>query len=170
MRHLSAAVSRFTSLNPAPTTCMAPGSSICAGISGTPTRGRNNARGVARPKDRLNELGGLVGRPIFIPKVYDGQRDKSFFFFTYTKDKRPVTPTLVVGTVPTARMKQGDFSELPASQVIYDPATTGWRHSHSVPGQRHPSESLQQYLHRSLLAAIPNPTRPSLTNNLDFRE
>ena len=126
----------------------------------------NNARGVARPKDRLNELGGAVGGPIFIPKVYDG-RNKSFFFFTYTKDKRPVTPTLVVGTVPTARMKQGDFSELPASQVIYDPATTAGGTRTPFPGNVIPQNRFSS-ISRNLLAAIPNPTRPSLTNNFDF--
>lgn len=126
----------------------------------------NNARGVTRPKDRLNEYGVASGGPVWIPKLYNG-RNKTFYFFTYTKDKRPITPGNVVGTVPTARMKQGDFGELPASQIIYDPLTT-------ADGVRQPFPNniiLQNRfsaIARNLIAAIPDPTRPTLTNNFDF--
>ena len=114
-------------------------------------------------------LAAQSGGPIWIPKVYDG-RNKSFFFFTYTKDKRPVTPTLVVSTVPTARMKQGDFSELPASQVIYDPADHGWRSTRTpFPGQRHPAEPLQQYLTEPA-GRDPEPDASVVDEQLRFRE
>lgn len=81
---------------------------------------RNNPPGF-RPKSRLNEIGGAAGGPVWIPKVYDG-RNKSFFYFTYAVDQRPVTPAPNTTTAATARMKQGDFGEW--SQLIYDPATT----------------------------------------------
>ena len=93
----------------------------------------NNAAGRARPKERFNEQGVGGGGPVFIPKVYDG-RNKTFFFMTYTLDKRPITASPTVGTVPTARMKQGDFSELPATQIIYDPATTSGNTRTPFPG------------------------------------
>ena len=50
----------------------------------------NNAAGRVRPKERFNEQGVGGGGPVFIPKVYDG-RNKTFFFMTYTLDKRPIT-------------------------------------------------------------------------------
>jgi hypothetical protein len=75
-----------------------------------------------RSKVRFNEEGGAAGGPIWIPKVYDG-RNKSFFYFSYVKDVRPVTPIITGGeTVPTLAMKNGDFSQL--AYGIYDPATT----------------------------------------------
>jgi len=109
---------------------------------------RNNGFGVARarqdvyldgrpfqvPKLIRNEFGGSVGGPIVIPSfglngqktLYNG-RNKSFFFFTregsewvqgVTRDFR----------VPTALMRQGNFSELTDTQgrflQLYDPMTT----------------------------------------------
>jgi hypothetical protein len=126
----------------------------------------NNARGVMRGKERISEIGGAVGGPVWLPKIYDG-RNRTFFHFTYSKDKRPVTATNVVSTVPTARMKRGDFGELPASQVIYDPATTSG-------GTRQPfadnviPQNRFSTIARNLISAIPDPTRPALTNNFDF--
>ena len=109
---------------------------------------RNNGFGVARarqdvfldgrpfqtPKLIRNEFGGSVGGPIVIPSLgvngkktlYNG-RNRSFFFFTregsewvqgITRDFR----------VPTAAMRQGDFSSLSDAQgrllQLYDPMTT----------------------------------------------
>src|SRR5205807_4664948 len=69
-----------------------------------------NPRGI-RPKERFNEEGGTAGGPVWIPKIYDG-RNKSFFFFTYAKIIQPASASINSGeTVPTALMKQGNFSE-----------------------------------------------------------
>src|SRR6266496_1099178 len=74
-----------------------------------------------RPKERFNEEGGTAGGPIWIPKIYDG-RNKSFFFFTYAKIIQPAAIAINSGeTVPTALMKQGNFTEV---ATIYDPAST----------------------------------------------
>ena len=69
---------------------------------------------VARPIDHQNEFGGLLGGPIRKNKIfffgnYDGYRYKSGL----------LNPTLQ--SIPTAAERTGDFSALPASQVIYDP-------------------------------------------------
>ena len=101
-----------------------------------------NASGRARPKDQFNEIGAATGGPVWIPKLYDG-RNKTFYFFTYSKDKRPVTSTAVLSTVPTARMKQGDFGELPASQIIYDPATTSGNTRHAFSEQHYSAKPIQ---------------------------
>ena len=126
----------------------------------------NNAAGRARPKERFNEQGVGGGGPVFIPKIYDG-RNKTFFFMTYTLDKRPITASPTVGTVPTARMKQGDFSELPATQIIYDPATTSGNTRTPFSGNIIP-RSRWSKISTNLISAIPDPTRPTLTSNFDF--
>ncbi|PYT22960.1 MAG: hypothetical protein DMG58_29025, partial [Acidobacteria bacterium] len=58
---------------------------------------------------RFNNFGFTVGGPVVLPHVYNG-KDKTFFFFS-----SDFTKLHLLGyknfTVPTARMRQGDFSE-----------------------------------------------------------
>jgi hypothetical protein len=70
--------------------------------------------------------GGSAGGPVYIPHLYNGQ-NKTFFMFGYEgiHDNRPRND-VTNGTVPSAAMKRGDFSELLAlgSQYqIYNPFT-----------------------------------------------
>ena len=81
------------------------------------------ASGSERPDSFSDRWGGSVSGPVYIPKVYNG-KNKTFFLFGYENisDARPRnngTPT-----VPTAAMKNGDFSQLlalNASYQIYNP-------------------------------------------------
>jgi hypothetical protein len=43
---------------------------------------QNNAAGKPKAGHFLDQYGGSVGGPIWIPKLYNG-RNKSFFFFNY---------------------------------------------------------------------------------------
>ena len=124
----------------------------------------NNFRGVARPKDRFNEYGAGGGGPVFIPKVYDG-RNKSFFFLTYSKDKRPISTGQALGTVPLAAMKRGDFSGI--AQTIYDPATTAGNVRTPFAGNLIPTSRFSK-IATSLIPAIPDPTRSTVASNFDF--
>jgi hypothetical protein len=124
----------------------------------------NNRLGRPRAKERFNEMGGSVGGPIFVPKIYDG-RNKSFFFFTYSKDKRPATASQVLSTVPTARMRNGDFGEV--SQVIYDPATTVGNTRQPFPNNVIPRDRWSSIAER-IVGVVPEPTRPTLVGNYDF--
>lgn len=124
----------------------------------------NNARGLARPKDRFNEYGAGVGGPIFIPKVYDG-RNRSFFFFTYSRDKRPISTGAALSTVPTALMRQGNFSQ--AAQAIYDPATTAGNLRTPFPGNIIPRNRFST-ISANMVSAVPDPTRSTLISNFDF--
>lgn len=74
-------------------------------------------RSDCRNRDNRNNYGFNIGGPIFIPGFGDGVpavrrlKDRAFFFFLYEGYRlRTGTNTLV--TVPTARMRTGDFSEL----------------------------------------------------------
>ena len=95
-------------------------------LAANPSRDRDRDGRADRDALRYNRYGFTIGGPIWLPKQlgpfgYDG-RNRSFFFFAFEglKDKFP-EPGLF--TVPTAKMRQGDFSELLPSIVIYDPAT-----------------------------------------------
>ncbi|MDX2268152.1 MAG: TonB-dependent receptor [Bryobacter sp.] len=118
-----------------------------------------------RPKERFNETGGAIGGPVWIPKIYDG-RNKTFWYFTKTKDLRPATISFPVSTVPTAAMKQGNFSGA-GIPLIYDPATTAGNVRQPFPGNIIPQSRFSR-ISRNVVQAIPDPTRPSLIQNFDF--
>ena len=85
-----------------------------------------NAAGSPKPKGPiLNEFGGSFGGPVYIPGVYNGH-NRTFFYFTLDRADHPGEYS---GTalVPTDKMRQGDFSELPQLPIgissITDPMT-----------------------------------------------
>jgi hypothetical protein len=83
----------------------------------------NNSAGLDRPERKYNRYGVTFSGPIF--------KDKTFFMFSYERQKDNVAQTTTY-TVPTALMRQGNFSELLTYRnaqgalspiLIYDPAT-----------------------------------------------
>jgi hypothetical protein len=95
-------------------------------LAANPSRDANKDGKADRDALRYNRYGFTIGGPVWTSKFmgpigYDG-RNRTFFFFAFEglKDKFP-EPGLF--TVPTAKMRQGDFSELLPSIIIYDPAT-----------------------------------------------
>ncbi len=117
-----------------------------------------------RPKERFNEAGGAVGGPVYVPKVYDG-RNRTFFYFTYSRDLRPATATSTTSTVATVRMKEGDFSEFP--RLIYDPATTAGNTRQPFPGSVIPQSRFSRVA-AAILPFIPDPNLPGTNSNYAF--
>ena len=84
-----------------------------------------NASGGKKTVTRMNLFGGTIGGPVWIPHVYDGH-NKVFFFFAYEQNI-DFNPNPVFGTLPTAKERAGDFSDLLALSVpgksyqLYDP-------------------------------------------------
>jgi len=84
-----------------------------------------NANRIPRADFTYNRWGGHVTGPAFLPKLYDG-RNRTFFMWGYegiheARPRNDGTPT-----VPTEKMKTGDFSELLAvgpQYQIYNPFT-----------------------------------------------
>jgi hypothetical protein len=72
----------------------------------------NNRAGQAKPDFKQNQFGGTIGGPIV--------KGKTFFFGDY-QGLRLKAGTTRLSTVPTMKMRNGDFSEI--SRVIYDPVT-----------------------------------------------
>jgi hypothetical protein len=118
-----------------------------------------------RPKERFNETGGAIGGPVWIPKLYDG-RNKTFWYFTKTKDLRPATISFPISTLPTPLMKQGNFSQA-GVPTIYDPATTSGNTRQPFPNNTIPQNRFSARS-RALLPLIPDANRPTLANNFDF--
>ncbi len=118
-----------------------------------------------RPKVYLNEIGVSVGGPVWIPKVYNG-RNKTFFYYTYVKDKRPTAVSNAQGTLATSRMRNGDFGEIPLT--IYDPATTVGAGSTAsrtpFPGNQIPQNRFSS-VSRNILPLIPGATLGGIINN-----
>lgn len=87
-----------------------------------------NRAGQERPERTYHRFGGVIGGPVRIPGVYNG-KDRTFFFASYERLKDNIAEPQLF-TVPTARMRTGDFSELitdrtninaAANTVIFNP-------------------------------------------------
>ncbi len=72
----------------------------------------NNRAGRPKPDFKQNQFGGTFGGPVF--------REKTFFFGSY-QGHRETQGQTALSTVPTMKMRSGDFSEL--TRPIYDPTT-----------------------------------------------
>ena len=81
--------------------------------------------GAPKGEHYLDQYGGQIAGPVYIPKIYDG-RNKTFFMFDYER-YRENTPRPFTLSVPAPEFPAGDFSKLVngAGQpiTIYDPAT-----------------------------------------------
>ncbi len=80
------------------------------------------------PRDR-NQFGAQMDGPVVIPGLYDG-RNKTFFMGAY-EGVRGEAITSPFGSVPTAAMRQGDFSAIttPDQEPFHGAAVPGQRHS-----------------------------------------
>jgi len=78
---------------------------------------------LTKPKLTTNDYGISAGGPVFIPHIYNG-RDKTFFFSTYEGFRSPQTSTKQY-SVPTAAMKQGNFSGVQGVQPLKNPFNGG---------------------------------------------
>jgi hypothetical protein len=88
----------------------------------------SNPPGIPFPSYHYNQYGGVVGGPVYIPKIYNGH-DKTFFFFGFqglTIHQQNLSYT----RVPTADELMGNFANSlfftgsPNQVHLFDPATT----------------------------------------------
>jgi len=122
-------------------------------------------KGTPFPSFRLNQFGGSLGGPVVLPKLFNG-RNKTFFFADFEGYRRS-SQQFILATIPTLRMRAGDFSETAA---IYDPLTTrasptgtGFVRdqfvNNQIPASRFDPVSLK------ILNAYPTPTSSGRFNN-----
>ncbi len=123
---------------------------------------------------RQNEFGAVLGGPIV--------KDKVFFFGSYDGWRIRSTAEGVTASIPTDKMKSGDFSEWLGAQTgtdvlgrpiyqgeIYDPNTTrpdgqGGFIRDPFPGNIIPANRLSS-LSMNLQTGYPDPTTPGVANN-----
>src|SRR2546425_6762196 len=76
-----------------------------------------------RPKDPLkwNQYGFTLGGPVLLPKIFKGT-DRLFFMSNF-EGFRERRLSRELFSVPSAKMRNGDFSELLPRTTIYDPTT-----------------------------------------------
>ncbi|MEN6608360.1 MAG: carboxypeptidase-like regulatory domain-containing protein, partial [Bryobacteraceae bacterium] len=131
----------------------------------------NNRTGTKLGALRRNQVGGSLGGPVIIPKLYDG-KNRTFFFFDYEAFRESQLATASY-TVPTALQRTGDFSSTVNSAgkqvVIYDPLTTQLDGSNNYirtafPGNVIPRDRIDK-VGNNLAAFYPLPTNNSLTSN-----
>jgi hypothetical protein len=129
--------------------------SYFANLSNTPT-----------PELRFNTFGGNFGGPIFIPKHYNKDRSKRFFFIN-EEWRRIVLGASFNSTVPTTSERSGNFA---GDSTIYVPrvgnpvqlaqfAALGLTPGQPFPGNQIPAALLDSNVQRFLAAgAFPAPT------------
>ena len=122
---IPAAASSTCRSRAAPIPCTERPTNLPAAKPGTPIPSRTMRVGAPKGEHYLDQYGGQIGGPVYIPKVYDG-RNKTFFMFDYER-YRENTPRPYTLSVPAPEFSTGDFSKLVngAGQpiTIYDPAT-----------------------------------------------
>lgn len=114
----------------------------------------------AKPHKVGNDFGGSLGGPVQIPHFFDGH-NKTFFYTAYEGFRFPRTD-VVQYTVPTQRMRNGDFSKLLVGNSVVaanlqNPFNPGTNYGSALPSTSISSSAKQ------LLSLIPLPT---IVNNI----
>ncbi|HEX8688023.1 MAG TPA: hypothetical protein VF654_16045, partial [Pyrinomonadaceae bacterium] len=140
----------------------------------------NNSQGIKRPIDTEHNFGFNLGGPVTFPHFGEGGpmlhklRDRTFFFFNYEGYRFNRSETVFL-SVPTERMRLGDFSELltdpqvlsqfPGGVQIFDPRSCN-RPDCRTPfaGNIVPQSSFDQ-AGFAILQSFPRPTRPGVFRN-----
>src|SRR5262249_13175691 len=71
----------------------------------------SNRNGVLKPLYRYNTLGANLGGPLYIPKRFNRNKDKLFFFYSFENWSSHTPRPLSQVTVPTQLERRGDFSQ-----------------------------------------------------------
>jgi hypothetical protein len=114
------------------------------------------------PINQQNDYGFTLGGPVWIPHLYNG-RNRTFFHFSsdWFRQNQALND---IGTVPSAAMKQGDFSNFVDSSgnliPIYDPTTGKPFPQNQIPSTRFSA------LAQSILSSIPDPDTAGINGGL----
>lgn len=76
----------------------------------------NNRSGIPRPPLRYNNFGYTFGGPLVIPRLYNTDRNKTFFFWSQ-EFRRVITYGTASAILPTAAQLQGNFANPVCVQV-----------------------------------------------------
>jgi hypothetical protein len=139
----------------------------------------NNRDGIPKSVYRFGTFGFAVGGPVYIPKKFNANKEKLFFFYSQENwtVKQPQGITQV--TVPTALERQGDFSQsifqgsldnqgnpIPVTLTDPDPTNPNPIVDNVIPSQRLNSQG--QLLMNVM--PLPNRTDPTQPFNYEWRD
>ncbi|HWB97639.1 MAG TPA: carboxypeptidase-like regulatory domain-containing protein, partial [Bryobacteraceae bacterium] len=117
----------------------------------------NNLAGINKRPLKQNQFGASLGGPVLLPHYYSG-KNRTFFFVNY-EGARIRSGTTSTTTVPTAAMRQGDFSG--TALMIKDPLT-----GNPFPNNRIPDTRISPIALNVMRAALyPLPNVSGSTNN-----
>ena len=119
------------------------------------SRGYFDNPNLPEPPKRSNQFGVQFDGPVIIPGLYNG-RNKTFFMGAYEglRSERTTSP---IASVPTERMRRGDFGEI--ATPIVNPFTKVPYPGNQIPLSQISDEALR------LLQYYPAPTGPGTANN-----
>lgn len=87
----------------------------------------NNLNNLPKPIYRYNTFTGTLGGPVVIPKLFNKNRDKLFFFYSHEQWLAREPQSVRQTTMPTELERQGNFSQSVNQNnsliVVRDPAT-----------------------------------------------
>ncbi len=120
------------------------------------SRGLFEDRSTPKNPRRRDQFGFQSEGPVFLPKVYDG-RNRTFYMMAYEGTRLKETSTSVA-SVPTALMRQGNFTEI--STAIRNPFTGQPFAGNIVPQSQISPQA------RNILEMYPLPNRSGTGSNL----
>ena len=123
------------------------------------------------PAVHYNEYGGTIGGPAWIPKLYDGRKRGTFFFFSYDgiRNNAPVNTGFM--TLPSALERTGDFSQSTQTTAgvqypitVYDPTTIDPKTGNRTPfpGNKIPDSRISSFT-KAIFALMPLPDTAPVT-------
>jgi hypothetical protein len=91
----------------------------------------------SNPSYHKNDYGYTLGGPVWIPKLYNKNKDKTFFFWS-EEWRKEITPTTFDVQVPSAAERMGNFSDVCPSAGSYancpvNPLTKSYYPNNTVP-------------------------------------
>lgn len=118
------------------------------------SRGYFDNPDLPEPPKRSNQFGLQFDGPVIIPGLYNGT-NKTFFMAAYEglRSERSTSP---IGSVPTEKMRRGDFSEI--TTPIVDPITKVPYAGNQIPASQLSAQALK------LLQYYPLPNLPGTAN------
>jgi hypothetical protein len=103
---------------------------------------QNNALGAKKSEHYLDQYGGQVSGPLYIPKLLKKEGRIKLFYLGSFENYREGTPNPLLLSYPEPEMRTGDFSELTDATghpiTIYDPMTAKYDASGNIVTPRQP--------------------------------
>jgi Outer membrane receptor proteins, mostly Fe transport len=100
----------------------------------------NNRLGLPQIPYRVTTVGANIGGPLYIPRLFNKDKSKLFFFFSSEEIREARPQAIRQVTVPTALERQGDFSQSLDSNrkliVVNDPTTKQPFPANIIPASR----------------------------------